>query len=80
MSCYGIHGKLHTWIKSFTARQQQVVTNGTASDWIDVAGGIHQGSILGPLLFLVNINDLSDTVQCLLRMFADDAKQGQKSL
>ena len=75
LSCYGIHGKLHTWIKSFlTARQQQVAVNGAASDWIDVASGVPQGSVLGPLLFLVYINDLPDTVQCPLRMFADDAK------
>ena len=57
-----------------TARRQQVFLNGGCSDWIDVASGVPQGTVLGPLLFLVYINDLPDAVQCPLRMFADGKK------
>ena len=75
LSCYGIRGKLLSWIRSFlTARRQRVVLNGFSSDWIDVTSGVPQGTVLGPLLFLVYVNDLPDAVQCPLRMFADDTK------
>ena len=47
---------------------------GFSSDWIDVTSGVPQGTVLGPLLFLVYVNDLPDAVQCPLRMFADDTK------
>ena len=75
LRCYGVRGKLITWIESFlTARRQQVVLNGQFSDWTEVASGVPQGSVLGPLLFLVYVNDLPDVVHCPLKMFADDTK------
>ena len=58
-SAYGIDGKLLAWIKDFLSGQKQRVSiNGTVSEWSDVTSGIPQGSILGPLLFLVFINNI----------------------
>ena len=54
------------------SRKQRVVLNGEHLSWSDVLTGIPQGSILGPLLFLIYINDLSDVLQCFPKLFADD--------
>ena len=70
----GICGKILGWIKDFLAnRKQKVVINGTGSNWISVTSGIPQGSILGPILFTIYINDLPD-VQNIAKLFADDTK------
>ena len=53
-------------------RKQRIVLNGQHSSWSDVLAGVPQGSILGPLLFLIYINDLSDGLQCNPKLFADD--------
>ena len=72
---YGISGKLLDWITAFlTGRKQQVVLEGRHSAWTDVASGVPQGSVLGPLLFLVYVNDLPDVIQCDVQLFADDTK------
>ena len=72
---YGIQGKTHEWIRDFLSnRQQRVVVNGVYSDWVPVTSGIPQGSVLGPVLFLVYINDLPDELNCLKKLFADDGK------
>lgn len=72
---YGVGGKLLSWIRAFLSnRQQRVVVEGSASDWIDVTSGVPQGSVLGPLLFIVYINDLPDCVQSQVKIFADDTK------
>ena len=55
-------------------REQRVIVNGAYSSWKDVTSGIPQGSVLGPLLFLVFINDLPDVIEMLIKLFADYAK------
>ena len=49
-----------------------MVVNGTESDWININAGVPQGSILGPLFFLVFINDIVLEVNCSIKLFADD--------
>ena len=73
LHCYGVRGELHTWIQSFLCkRKMRVLVNGEASAEATVDSGVPQGTVLGPLLFLVHINDLPDRVSSSVRLFADD--------
>ena len=66
---YGVSGKLIAWIESFlNSRRQQVLLNGHSSKWTNVASGVPQGSVLGPLLFLLYVNDIPEVVHCTLKM------------
>ena len=55
-------------------RQQRVNVNGSCSDWSNVISGVPQGSVLGPLLFIVYVNDLPEAVPSNIAIFADDTK------
>ena len=72
---YGIRGRLLNWIENFLKdRKQRVLLDGQTSNWSDVTSGIPQGSVLGPILFLIYINDLPEVVKSFIRLFADDTK------
>lgn len=69
----GINSRTITWIKSFLSdRSQSVVLDGEQSDPCPVLSGVPQGSVLGPCLFLMYINDMPDSIKSNIRLFADD--------
>ena len=70
----GIDGHLYSLIHDFLSnRKQRVVLNGMESSWELIKSGVPQGSVLGPLLFLIYINDLTDNISSNMRLFADDS-------
>ena len=75
IEAHGIKGKLLKWLTNFLAnRTQSVMIHDQNSGKINVTSGIPQGSVLGPTLFLLYINDISESTDSWLKIFADDTK------
>ena len=70
---YGIDKHIWQWISNFLKKPKQcVVVDGVSSGLVDVDSGVTQGTVLGPILFLLHINDLPSIVSSKVRLFADD--------
>jgi hypothetical protein len=75
LKSYGFAGRLHKWIGDFLlGRTQSVRVNNASSNWQLVRSGVPQGSVLGPLLFLLYVDDIHTHLDCNIVMFADDLK------
>ena len=73
LNYYGIRGDLLQWIQSFlTNHTQRVIVDGTCSAPCSVTLGVPQGSVLGPVLFLIYINGIRSNIHSQLRLFTDD--------
>lgn len=70
----GIKNKSLNWKKDFLENRYQVWLNGALSNIIQVKSGIPQGSVLGPILFIIYVNDNPDNIKSNIMLFADDAK------
>ena len=82
LKMYGFNGRLLDWFTSYPSdRTQRVVVEGVESSWLNVSSCVPQGSILGPMLFLLFINDMPKVVSSIkLCLFADDPKCYEKVL
>ena len=73
LKAYGVDGELLSVLQKYLENcKQGIVLNGRTSDWKEINSGVPQGSVLRPLLFLIYINDLSDGITSICKMFADN--------
>ena len=74
LEAYGIEGELLSLLENYLQNhQQKVVLNGQTSEWRKIFSGVLHVSVLGPLVFLIYINDLPDGLASICKIFADDA-------
>ena len=72
---HGIDGSALQWFRNFlTGRMQRVVIRDTCSSWTPVLSGVPQGTILGPVLFILYVNDISSGILSTVKLYADDTK------
>ncbi|WP_353803962.1 reverse transcriptase domain-containing protein [Acinetobacter baumannii] len=75
MKQYGVTGKLLAWLEDYlTDRVVRVSVDGALSRSVSAKSGVPQGSVLGPILFLIYVNDIPKLVRCKVILFADDIK------
>jgi hypothetical protein len=73
LKAYGINGNLFDWFHSYlNEREQRVIIKDASFSFTTILGGVPQGSVLKPLLFIIYINDIADKLTSLTRLFADD--------
>ena len=81
LKIYGVEGQFLSLLGNYLEnREQRVVLNGQTSEWKKINSGVPQGSVLGPLLFLIYINDLPDGLTSMCKIFADDTSLFSKVL